>query len=427
MPPRLGSWFLAPVRTRARAALTVVALLVLAGAGWLGLTALRCRFDLEAARHALVEYDFPEAQRRLNAYLGRRPDDPTALLLAAQAARRAGRLDDARASLTHFSDLVEHSTPEGRLQYTLLWVQGGEIKKHVHDLIEDVEVRHPASEQILEALALGCVHVYRLDEASFWTKQLLERHPKNPIGRLLDAQLHDALHRPERAAEITAALLEDFPDNDKARLYLAGLRSKAHRFEEAAALYHTLRERRPDDLAPLLGLLAVDLKLERLDEAKPLLRELKERYPDSAAALLERGRFALRQGRPAEAEPLLRRTVEQAPHDRDARLALATCLEHLGRSEEARAQLKRFHAIEAEMKKLQEAFETTIKAPAELAPRRQAARICLRNGQPSEALRWLLGVIDLAPDDREAHQLLAEYYESVGAADLAAEHRARAR
>lgn len=427
MPPRYASWLLAPFRTRVGAALAIVALAALVVGSWYGLTALRCHYDMEAAKQALADYDFPEASRRLDAYLGRRPDDPAALLLAAQATRRAGRLDDARAYLTRCSDLVETSTPEGRLQYTLLWVQQGEVKKHVHDLIDDVEIRHPASEQILEALALGCVHIYRLDEASFWTKQLLDRHPKNPIGRRLDARLHDALHRTARAAEIIAALLDDYPDDDKARLYLAGLWAKSHRFEEAAGLYRTLRRRRPDDLTPLLGLLSVDLKQERLDEVEPLLRELAERYPDNAAALLQRGQFALRQGRSTEAEPLLRRAVEQAPHDRDARLALATCLEHRGQPDAARAQLKRFHAIEAEMKKLQEAFEATIKTPAELTPRREAARVCLRNGQPSEALRWLLGVLDLAPDDREAHRLLAEYYETTGDTDRAAEHRGRAR
>jgi hypothetical protein len=48
----------------------------------------------------------------------------------------------------------------------------------------------------------------------------------------------------------------------------------------------------------------------------------------------------------------------------------------------------------------------------------------LRNGQITEGLRWLSGVLDLVPNHQATHQALAEYYESQGEKALAAYHRA---
>src|SRR5262245_50927112 len=96
MSPRLRDWLLFPVRTPARAALSAVVLALLALAGWQGLRVLRFHRDQAKAEEALAEYDFPEARRRLASCLALRPRDPAVLLLAVQAARRDGRLDEAQ-------------------------------------------------------------------------------------------------------------------------------------------------------------------------------------------------------------------------------------------------------------------------------------------------------------------------------------------
>jgi Flp pilus assembly protein TadD len=56
----------------------------------------------------------------------------------------------------------------------------------------------------------------------------------------------------------------------------------------------------------------------------------------------------------------------------------------------------------------------------------QAGRLCLRNKQGPEAVRWLHGALRLNPDHREAHALLAECYRELGNARSAAYHRQRA-
>jgi predicted Zn-dependent protease len=427
MSKRLSDWLLVPVRTPTRAVLSLVAVALLALGGWYGLRVLRFHRDEASAREALAKNNFPEARRRLASCLALRPDDPAALVLAAQAARRDGLLDEAGGYLQRYYKRVGGSTPEGALQGVLLQVQRGAVKENVHALLDYLEVRHPDSEQILEALAQGCVHVYRLDEASFWTKQLLDRFPDNPVGRLLDAQTNETLHHREKAAEITSRLVEDYPEYDKARLYLAGLLFKDHQYEKAADHYRELHRRQPAELMPLLGLARSLLTLERIDEAAPFLRGLEEKHADNSDALLECGRFALRQKRPADAESLLRRAVLLAPNDHEVHFELAVCLEQLGRTNESRQHLERFKQIEADLVLLEKTVTAMVKAPNDPGPRREAGRICLRNGQVSEGFRWLDGALEVAPDDKPTHQILADFYASQGDVARARFHRDKAR
>src|SRR5262245_14038913 len=135
MPSRLRTWLLFPVRTRTRAAASAVAVALLVLAGWYGLRLLRFHRDLTAAREALSRYDFPEARHRLASCLATRPRDAGALLLAAQAARRDGLLDEAQEHLDRHWEQTGGPTPEGALQGALLQVQRGQVKGYVHALI----------------------------------------------------------------------------------------------------------------------------------------------------------------------------------------------------------------------------------------------------------------------------------------------------
>lgn len=427
MSTRLCAWLFLPIRTPKRAALTAALAALIAFAGWYGERSLRFRRDYDAAKEALARYDFPEARRRLASCLELRTSDFAARLLAVQAARRDGLLDEAQEHLDRYRELVDVAAPAGNLQDMLLRVQRGQVKQFVHLLLEDLEVRHPESEQILEALALGSVHAYLLDEASFWIKQLLDRFPHNPSGRLLDAQMHETMHRRDRALEIMRELLEDYPANDQARSYLAGLLAASRQYEQAAHYFQDLHRRQPADLKPLLGLIRALLPLDRIDEALPLLHKLEQEHADNTDALLECGRFALRQKRPEDALRLLQRAVHQAPNDHEIHLELAACLRQLGRAEESDRHLQRHQQIEADMKGLESAFQAMVKAPADPAPRVAAAQICLRNGDKSEGLRWLIGALEIAPNHPAAHAALADYYTSERDFARANYHRQRAR
>lgn len=425
MRAHFRNWLRFFVRTRAGVALTLLLAMLLATAAWYGLNRLRFDQSKQAAEQALSAYDFPTARRHLDQCLALRPNDAEALRLAVQASRRDGRLDEALSLLDRYRIVAGTLPPAGQLEAVLIQVQSGNVKEYVHRLIEAVEIRHPASEQILESLALGCVHGYRLDEASFWTQQLLDQFPHNPVGRLIDAQTQDTLRHREQSLELAQQLVSDYPNYERALVYLADLLFRMHKYEEALVYYREAHRRQPRELVPLLGLAATLLKLERLNEARPLLSDLERQHADNSQALLECGRFALQEKRPADAEPLLRRAADLAPYDHEIHLELATCLEQLGRTKESNEHLRRFQQIEEDMKQLDAAFQETVNAPNDPEPRLKAGRICLRNGQTAEGLRWLSGVLDLVPDHQAAHETLANYYESSGDQVLAERHRAQ--
>jgi len=410
---RLWNCLRYPVRTPKRSVLTALVLVAVGFSAWYAVRVLRFTRARAAAEQALAAYDYPMARERLGECVRLRPRDPAVRLQAAQAARRDGDYVEADAQLARYRELVG-PTPEGRLEEALVSTQQGRVEENVEYLIALADSRHPAAEQILEALAVGCVHVYHLDRAGFWVGQLLTHFPKNPVGRLIRAQLHATLGRRDQGLEECQRLVADFPHFARARLYLAGALTAAQRYDDAVSHYEELLRARPGDMAALLGLARCLQRTGRADEASPLIRELEERHADKSEATLECGRFALKEDRLADAERLLRRAVQLAPNDHEAHYHLGVCLDRLGRRDESRVHIERFKQIEADLARLEQFTAAAVKNPRDPAPRREAGMICLRNGQIEEGLRWLSGARELAPNDPATHDALEEYFKLHG-------------
>jgi Flp pilus assembly protein TadD len=427
MALRLLHWLRLPFQRPRLGLLVVLVLAVVGCAGYLGGCALWVRWDRGEADRALAEYDFAEGRRRLARCVWLRPRDPELRLLAARAARRDSDLEFAEEQLDVHRDLVGESSPGETIERGMLLAQRGRVHEVVDALIEALEIRHPQSEYILEALAIGCVHVYQLNRAQFWVQELLKKWPSNAIGRLLRAQTINTQGSRDRAIMQLQELVGDYPRYYQARLYLADILFKAQRYREAVIEYAALLGQKPGDMQPLLGLACSYDRLGNLDEARPLMKQLQEQYPDQSEVLLECGRFALHEKDPAAAEPLLRRALELAPHDHEVHRELGVCLARLGKEEESSKHLERSKQIEADLMLLEKTLAAMAKTPADPKPRREAARICLRNGQATEALRWLYGVLDMAPNDKPTHQMLADYFSSVGDSERAGYHSDRAR
>jgi Flp pilus assembly protein TadD len=396
-------------RTRRRTQLSVLLLLAAGLLAWHAVRLTRAHFAFARAEEALARYDFAAAREHVKLAGELRPRKSAIWLLAAQAARRDGDLAEAENHLRRYKALAG-KTPEGRLEDALQQVQRGYIERDVYDLMAKADAGHPATEQILEALAVGSVHIYHFDRAGFWVHHLLERFPKNPVGRLIRARMDDVLGKRDRAADGCRELLADFPDNREAKALLAGLLYRALQFAEAANLYEELRQKRPDDLSTLLGLARCRDRMGRADEARALVRELEENFSGNSEALLECGRFAMADGRVGDAERLLRRAIELAPNDHEIHYQLGLCLERAGKADEARQHFERFKQIEGDLVRLDTLLKAVVNSPRDPAPRREAGMICLRNGQSAEGLRWLQGALEVAPDDKATQAALADYH-----------------
>jgi predicted Zn-dependent protease len=163
--------------------------------------------------------------------------------------------------------------------------------------------------------------------------------------------------------------------------------------------------------------------LGRTEEAARMLDALAARQPGNAALWRERGGVAMDQDQFAAAEGFFHKALEADPFDDQAYSNLAACLRRLDRPAEADEMQRRGKAIEDDLSRLQGLTEEVARRPTDPAPRCEAGKICLRNGQEQEGLRWLLGALQCDPHHRPTHDALAEYYERHGDAQAAAEHR----
>jgi Tfp pilus assembly protein PilF len=405
------------------------ALLVLAGLGALAGPAWRYvtfRREHERAERALADYDFEEALEHLRVCVDLRPDDAPTRLLAAQAARRANRYPEAEEHLNAYSDLPGKSTAEGALERALLEAQRGRLEKVYEPLYEYQQTRHPRTEEILEALAVGLAETYQVRAAGSWLEKLLEQYPGNVPGRILRGQLSETVGNKDQALADYHRAVRDHPDNGRARLRLAEALVRYNEPAEAVEHFEWLRARRPDSVPALLGLAGSYARTGRHDRAREVLRDLLARHPDDGDALLEWGKLLSEEGELAEAERALRRAVAAQPFVKEAHYQLALCLRRRGKESEAREHLRRRDAIEADEKELERAYRESLKHDRDPRPRWRAGVICLRNGQEGEALRWFDGALQLDPNHKPTHEALANYYERKGDAERARRHRREA-
>ncbi|HZY89344.1 MAG TPA: tetratricopeptide repeat protein [Gemmataceae bacterium] len=423
MSGRLGNVMTFPRRHPARAAAALALAALLVPVLWEGVRAWHYRQHRRAAEAESARYNFEEAGAELAECLRLRPRDAGLRLLAARAARRAGQLDEAEDLLDAYDGLGPKVTPEGTLERRLLRAERGEMAAVGEYLTSCLDAHHPDSELILEALALGEVQVYHLGPAMGLLQELIRRQPGNVRALVARGLMLESVGQRDEAIACYRQGVEHNPGNNGAELRLAeGLRRRKD-YAEAAEHFERLRGRRPHDPEVLVGLARCWAQLDRFREARQVLDELLARGDEGGIGLLERGKLAMQEGQPAEAEGWLRKAVAAFPSDAGSNYQLALCLERLGKAGEAEAYHRRRREVEADMKQLQTLYPKTLHNPSDPAPRLEAGLICLRNGQPKEALRWFEGALQADPQHRPTHQALADFYERQGDGAEAEKHR----
>jgi Flp pilus assembly protein TadD len=162
-------------------------------------------------------------------------------------------------------------------------------------------------------------------------------------------------------------------------------------------------------------------------KARRILLELLAEKPSDNAVLRELGKAAMDEQDFTEAEKWLRRARDVDPYDHETLYPLARCLFRRKKKEEAEKLFARAKRLEADWNRLLSLNQKVGKAGRDPALRLEAGKICLRNGQPQEALRWFSGALQIDPNHKATHQALAAYYQKVGKPELAAQHRRLAR
>jgi len=411
-----------PLRRPRRAALAGLLLALLAAGGYLGGRHLLFQHHLHAAQAALDDQDCDAARPHLDACLRLDADSTAVHFVAARGLRRAGFYDQAADHLDRCQRL-DGTTPEVLLEWALLHAQQGELPDTESYLTAKIQDGAPESGLILEALAAGCIEVYRLGPALHYLEELLAREPDNALGLIWRGWLYETQGRDLDALESYRAAVRARPRQPEARLHLARLDLKRDELAEAEEHLEYLHRRGYKTMEVLAALGRCRRQQGDLPGARALLDEVLAASADDADALKERGRVALDEGDAERAERLLRRAVELVPQDRVALYHLSKALTQLGNVREADEYAARLAKVEAEMKLLEDLYKKMSTVPADPKLRCEAGMICLRNGQDREALRWLSGAVQLDPTYAPAHEGLAEYYDRADQPALAAQHR----
>lgn len=359
---------------RGKIACVVIIVLLLIGGAAAYLIGVRKHPDHVAAQEALARRDYIEAVRCLQKYL-EKSNDPDALLLAAQIARRQGNFSKALAHLGDYR-LSKGSTPELEREHDLLRMHQGDVTYEDWRRIDLLEAENPRAESValhLEAFIEGSLKVLEsaflegeTPESGAAAPQVARMHkvvdrwlqhrpspPDQAQGLVWRSRLHAfANDRPKALADVRAALRID-PGHFEAGLLLAqSIMQEAP--GEAAATLETLHQRDPGNNRVRFLLASVRRSLGQLDEARRILDEMLAANPDNLSALVECGKLALDANNLREAEAPLRRAVVLAPRMPEVYLTLVRCLRLAGKNEEADQYYERYRRLHDERLRLKE-------------------------------------------------------------------------
>jgi tetratricopeptide (TPR) repeat protein len=408
--------------------LAILGLLLLIGAGTCAIGAyVWASYHLRAARAALDSYHNQEAIEHLQDALTVWPRDLETLCLAARAARRAGRFDEADHLLDQYPKTSGQEDERLVLERVLVRAERGELDSVSNYCRTQLEQNPTAAPLILEAVSRACLRLYRRREAQQALDEWLKRQPDNPQALVIQGQLYDLEMRQHDAiASYRRALTVD-PEMEDARLRLCDALMQLGLVEEALPHLEYLNRRFPDNLMVQVHLARVRNRKGETKEAEKIIEAVLERRPQFAPALAERGKLARGEGRTDEAEKWLRQAVALEPGDSQAHYHLFLCLEQNGKPEEARKEQARLTQIEEDIKLIQEITNGKLEAdPHNVTLLYQVGTIALRAGSIEEGLRWLHRALKEDPNHVDTHKALMEYYQRIGDFGRAREHRQKA-
>jgi tetratricopeptide (TPR) repeat protein len=403
------------------------ALLLLAGAAIAGAPHVRAWYHWRAALTDLEHFRGAAALAHLRVCLDTWPSSAPTHLLAARAARLAGDSGTAQQHLRECQRRQQPSPDEVVFEWALLRASVGDLAEVEVFLAPRAQKDPTAAPLVWEALAQGYARTYRIFDALACLDRWLKFQPDCAHALGLRGKIFLNVRAAARGLpDLRKAVALDPGDPEK-RWDLALCLMEANKWNEAIPYLEELRAQRPGDPDILTRLARCHHLLDRIEPARALLDAVLAEHPDHGLALRTRGQMMLSAGNAAEAEKSLRRAVEVLPHDYHAHDALYRALLRQDRKSEASAQLRRAREVEARAIRLGEITTHDMPArPFDPALHCELGVLLIRMDQKEVGLSWLWSALRLDQGYRPAHAALADYYQSQGDADRAAEHRRQA-
>jgi len=354
-------------------------------------------------------------------------------LAAGRAARRAFMNSEAEYHFERCLSLSGRNCPRAAavaLERLLMQAQEGDLVDIEGVLWDKVKREVPETQPILEALATGYLHAYRLAPAMKCLRMILERDPNN-----VDALFHRGWLAERSGGAMNP--LKDYvraldlrPDRDDIRLAIAQLLGRKNP-AVAIGYYEYLIVRQPENPDVVLGLAhcyQAAGQTDGLQKAAALVDRLLRKDPGNSRALSEKGVVLVAQGNVAEGEALLRRALDNEPSNfdkLDIHYQLYSFLrQQPGREAEADAQREIFERIKSDRARLDQiASRDLSKSPLDPDLHYEMGTLWYRNGKIDQGMRWLLSAVKLDPTHELAQRALADHFKRVGDSASGEKHR----
>jgi tetratricopeptide (TPR) repeat protein len=348
-------------------------------------------------------------------------------LLASRAARRNADYEEARQQLSQCQSLLKGTNTEVALEDALLRAAMGDLEE-VEGFLRQRSQRDPLQASLcLEALAEGFTRLYRIPEALACLGQWLEFEPGNPQPHYLRGKLYFQINGWEKAATDLRRAIELDPERDEARDRLARVLLELSRYGEAMEQLEYLRKKNPDDRDVLVRMARAYHGQGQSKQARQLLEEVLQTDPDNGMALFMMGKILLMSGQPEEAEVWLRRAVRVQLYDYQSNFQLYQALSRQeGRSAEAQEQLIKAEKLLERRTHLSEVRNKLAGRPHDPALHYEMGTLLMQLGDKDLGAKWLASALREQEDYQPALLALADYFDSIGETERAAEHREKA-
>ncbi len=380
-------------------------------------------YDLRQTRSALAEVDLPGALNWLRAAELRAPDRADVQFLLGVVYRRSQVYLLARRHFERALALGYSRRQIERQEWMLLFQMG--YTRDVEPLLKKLLERDPGdelAEDIYEAMVLGYLADHRVPDAGYCTDHWVEWRPESVRARLVRLYMYEVVSDSTKLQTELREILRIDPGRVAQRLRLAKMLLDLKRVDEALAECETCRKQAPNDPRVSVGLGACHFQLGRIDEAK---REMESALanpldpPSRLEALTVLGQVASAEHDFELARRCCTEALELRPHDATAAYGLGVALSRLGQNELAQEQLKQSQQLLDQDRRVSEINRALIKSPENVQLRLEMARIIAEQGPMANAAAWMQSVLRYDPNCREAHQLLATFFEEHGKPDLA--------
>jgi predicted Zn-dependent protease len=375
------------------------------------------------AVEALAAWDNARALSELRMALREDLNDKETLFLLARGHRRVG--DYRRMSLI-LDRLAELEGDPDRIlrERRLAMAQSGQIDEtepYLPEMLVNAGVDGP---DICQAFVQGYFSKLLIEPAISLLDTWQSSFPDDAQPLFMRGYVWRGMGHNEKAVEFFRKALAIAPERTLIRRQLAEALLETNQADQAEAQLAICLEQTPKD-ATVYRLLAQCSYLKgELESSRNRLQTALKLDPGDFEARRLNGQLALTQAAPAEAAAELQEVVRQRPHDLRAREALGRALQQLGQTAEAEEHFAFVSRGEESMARLNRLIREALEQPDNVAIRLQVGSILFEYGSAEDAVRWLQSVLDLEPEQPDAHRMLAEYYSKRGNPFTAATHSA---